>query len=455
MNNITKLSVGLFLILCIALIVAYIRLWDFTNFQAAHNSKILCSAKFVSGRTLDEAILNSVRVKLPGDRVEINGNRVSVTTMGVTRSSVFFEGTGCVALPKNVNSLTSVPENNFSVTPEPNILIKRDIFYPLQNSITEMFESNSSHIATLVVQDGKVIAEKYASEFNSDTKFESWSMTKSITATLIGMLIQQGRLSLDQNDLFEEWSGDERSNITIANLLNMASGLRFSNIPADLTGLDMYLNLLAKPIPDHIAVYAGMEDVFSFSINAPLEHSPNTVQRYKNSDPLILGALFKREVLSKNEKYHQWVQQNLFGKLGTQGFTLETDAVGNIIASGFGYGTADAWAKLGLLYLQNGLWGDEQLIPASFIEFVRKPVPFETRFEYGGLFWLNQSGKHSLPKDTFFMKGNGGQRVFVIPSYNAVVVRFSHTTSKHDDTELNALLSVIDACLKDKCEEVE
>ena len=133
------------------------------------------------------------------------------------------------------------------------------------------------------------------------------------------------------------------------------------------------VGLFSGPVPDHIAVYSGLEDVFAFSLEAPQEFAPGTVGRYRNVDTLVLGAIIRRTVEAVGESYHHWPQRMLFDALGTDDFVLETDASGHFVLSGYLYGTAEAWARLALLFLRGGVVDDQRLMPESFVDFVRTP----------------------------------------------------------------------------------
>ena len=186
------------------------------------------------------------------------------------------------------------------------------------------------------------------------------------------------------------------------------------------------VGLFSGPVPDHIAVYSGLEDVFAFSLEAPLEFAPGTVGRYRNIDTLVLGAIIRRTVEAVGESYHHWPQRMLFDALGTDDFVLETDASGHFVLSGYLYGTAEAWARLALLFLRGGVVDDQRLMPESFVDFVRTPGAAWPGAEFGGQFWLDADERCGLPEDAYCMLGSGGQMACIVPSYDAVLVRFGH-----------------------------
>jgi CubicO group peptidase (beta-lactamase class C family) len=200
----------------------------------------------------------------------------------------------------------------------------------------------------------------------------------------------------------------------------MSSGLRFTHAaqPRHEWG---------REIPDHLAVYADAIDAFSLSVTRPVEHPPQTVGRYRNSDPLTLGYLVRRTVEARGESYLTWPQRALFDKIGIRRQVMETDAYGNFLLTGHDYGTARNWARLGLLYLQDGVWQGERLLPEEWNDFVSKPAPAWEEPEYGGLFWVNGTGAFpALPRDAYYMSGAGGQSTIIVPTHDLVIVRMGH-----------------------------
>jgi CubicO group peptidase (beta-lactamase class C family) len=162
-------------------------------------------------------------------------------------------------------------------------------------------------------------------------------------------------------------------------------------------------------------------------LERPPEHAPDTVGRYRNCDPLTLGAIVRRTVEAQGEEYLSWPQRKLFDKIGIRKQIMETDLWGNFILTGFDYGTPRNWARLGQLYLQDGVWNGERILAEGWAEFVNSPAPAWEEPEYGGQVWLNRTGKEPiLPEDAFWFGGYGLQRVIIVPSLDLVVVRMGH-----------------------------
>jgi CubicO group peptidase (beta-lactamase class C family) len=273
----------------------------------------------------------------------------------------------------------------------------------------------------VVVHKGRIVAERYMPGITRDTQLESWSMGKSITATLFALLVQDGTYSLDQPAPVPEWQapGDRRGRIRNIDLLRMSSGLRF------IAGQDPDYTE-DKGYPDHMFIYTGAVDAFGYSVNRPLQFPPNTEGRYRNSDPLTIGYLVKLAVQRRGEEYLTWPQRALFDRIGIRRQVLETDPYGNFLLTGYDYGTPRNWARLGLLYLQDGVWQGQRILPHGWTRFVSTPAPAWKQPVYGGLFWINGDGGWNIPKDAYMMAGAGGQHTFVIPSHQLVVVRMGH-----------------------------
>ncbi|GBD31663.1 6-aminohexanoate-dimer hydrolase [bacterium HR33] len=270
-----------------------------------------------------------------------------------------------------------------------------------------------------VVYRGKIVAERYAPGWGPYTPQISWSMGKSIAATLIGVLVQDGLLSLEQPAPVPEWQGlrDPRREIRIRDLLRMSSGLDFDNF-----GLDPENSYNAAN--EHFRIYFDALDVAAHAIHQPLRYRPGSLWRYRNSDPLTLMYVARRALEAKGEDVLAFPQRRLFDRIGARSFVLETDAWGNFIITGYDYGGTRDWARFGLLYLWDGVWLGDRILPEGWREFVTTPAPGDPSRGYGGLFWLNAGGAmERLPRDAFWAAGYMGQRTLVIPSRDLVVVR--------------------------------
>jgi CubicO group peptidase (beta-lactamase class C family) len=408
-------------------------------------AKVTCSAVFVSGRDPEEVMHSSGYFMMPQDAlagvsdpvIDREAGTVSLSYGdSITRTAVYTGDQGCVLLPADDPRLHFEPVPVVSALPPaestpwpmgdliPDAPLPDDVdAAALAEAVDLAFSDPEAYTAAfLVLHRGRIIAERYMPGIDKDTQLESWSMGKSLTATLVGRLIVDGEFALDDPapvPLWHEDPDDPRGEIRIADLMHMSSGLHFIAPRDPDYGPD-------SGYPDHMFVYTGAVDIFDYSINRPLQFPPNTEGRYRNSDPLTLGYVIRRTVEARGEEYLTYPQRALFDKIGIRRQVLETDPWGNFQLTGYDYGTARNWARIGQLYLQDGVWDGERLLPEGFVDFVSRPAPAWKRPEYGGLFWLNGVDVMPIPRSAYYAAGGGGQRTIIIPTHDLVVVRLGH-----------------------------
>jgi CubicO group peptidase (beta-lactamase class C family) len=183
------------------------------------------------------------------------------------------------------------------------------------------------------------------------------------------------------------------------------------------------------PYPDHLYLYTIGGDAFHYAATRPQQWPPNTVGRYRNTDPVLASYLVRLAVTKRGEDYLSFPQRALFDKLGIRTLVLETDPYGNFLTQGYELGSGRDWARLGNLYLQDGVWNGERLLPEGYAKFVSTVAPAwqaDKRPVYGGFFWINGDGAFPVPREAYFMSGAGGQTTLIIPSHDLVVVRLGH-----------------------------
>jgi CubicO group peptidase (beta-lactamase class C family) len=405
-------------------------------------AKVLCSAVFVSGREPAEAFTNSGYFLLEDEQragityaIDRDQKRVRLTKGALTRTAKFYGDQGCIIHPQDHDGIyftpvavktrlpdaASQPWPMGDATPKgaaPTGIDRARV----QKALDLAFGDPAGLTAgVVIVHKGQIVGERYMPGITKDTQLESWSMGKSLTATLFALLVKEGVYTIDDPVPVPEWraAGDPRGAIRIVDLLHMSSGLRF------IAGQDPDYSV-DKGYPDHTLIYTGAIDAFKHSITRPLQFPPNTEGRYRNSDPLTVGWLIKQAVTKRGEEYLTYPQRALFDRIGIRRQMLETDPYGNFLMTGYDYGTARNWARIGLLYLQDGMWQGQRLLPDGWTTFVSTPAPAWKQPVYGGLFWVNGDGAWNIPKSAYMANGAGGQRTFVIPTHNLVVVRMGH-----------------------------
>jgi CubicO group peptidase (beta-lactamase class C family) len=429
-----------------------------TELGLAGYAKVLCSAIFVSNRDTAEAFRNSGYFMMPEEQLaattyEVDRERklVRMTRGGITRTAKFYGDQGCIIHPMDHDGIYFTPVAVTTHLPdaasEPWPMGDKLVVAPLPPGVDSVrvakavdlafADSEALTAAFLVVYKGRIVAERYMRGITKDTQLESWSMGKSLTATLFALLVKDGVYRVDDRVPVPEWQApdDPRSAIRIRDLMHMSSGLRF------IAGQDPDYTP-DKGYPDHMYIYTGAIDVFKYCLSRPLQFPPNTEGRYRNSDPLIIGWLIRRAVSNRGEDYLTFPQRALFDRLGIRRQVLETDPYGNFVSSGYDYGTARNWARLALLYLQDGMWQGHRLLPEGWSKFVSTPAPAWKKPVYGALFWVNGDSAWNLPRTAYYANGAGGQRVFIVPSRDLVVVRMGHF--RGDRVGMKGLNSALD-----------
>jgi CubicO group peptidase (beta-lactamase class C family) len=272
--------------------------------------------------------------------------------------------------------------------------------------------------AVVIVHKGRLIAERYGPGFTKDTPLLGWSMTKTVVNALVGILVEQGKMSPGDPVPIREWSGagDPRGKITVDHLLRMTSGLQFREDYGD-------------PLADVIYMLLGVPDAAAYAASKPLEAEPGTRWKYSSGNTNILAYAIRQVVGEAG--YAEFPRRALFDRIGMTSAVMETDASGTFVGSSFMYATARDWARLGLLYLQDGVWAGRRILPEGWVRYTRSPTPSASRQQFGAHVWLQGGrygrGGHRLPADTFHAIGHEGQFVTVIPSRDVVIVRLGLT----------------------------
>ena len=420
---------------------------DALSHHASGYAKIMCSAVFITGLDPEFAAENvgyftspyPERAKVGKPVIDRQNKTVQIKLPnGVTRTAKYLGDQGCVTLPAGQNSFNFTPHSVKSILPDASkqpwpmgdVLSKDPLptgldMAKVKGAIDAAFEPAEAMTAAVAVTwKGRLIGERYGQGITAQTPLEGWSMGKSLTATLLGVLMQQGVYTLTQPAPIPEWNtpGDPRAKIRIADILNMSSGLRIK-APQD-PDYDP-----AGPYPDHLYLYTGSVNSFHYAATRPLQWPPGKVGRYHNSDPVLANYLIRLAVEKRGEDYLSFPRKALFDKIGVRTMVMETDPFGNFLGQGYELASARDWARLGNLYLQRGVWSGERILQEDFIKFVSTLAPAwqaDQRPVYGGFFWINGDGTFPVPRDVYYMAGVGGQRTVIIPSHDLVVVRLGH-----------------------------
>jgi len=445
MKKIAKYGLSIIVLALVYVVYAnYPRLDIITGFSA----KSVCSCTFEAGRDLksiEEGDNDIDLVNYATNKINFEEKSVISSVFGLKkRTAVYKEGIGCVLIPDGENANITFKANrkisqNELPYPYGNSPEKDTIFSNVDQKLLKMavenafdcegYEQTKRTRAVVVLYKDQIIAEKYAKGFSSETKLLGWSMTKSITSAVLGVLEKQGKVSLDQNKLFPEWENDERSKITLNNLLQMNSGLEWTEDYNNISDVTKMLFLEA--------------DMTKPQLYKPLIGQPNKSWNYSSGTTNMLSGFIRNQFKTHQEYLDFWYAE-LIDKIGMNSMVIETDLAGNYVGSSYSWATARDWAKFGLLYLHNGNWNGTQILNESWVKYAATPTN-GSNGEYGAHFWLNASGKYpNVPKDLFSCNGYQGQHVFIIPSKDLVIVRFGLAENPVFDVD-TFLSEVLDA----------
>lgn len=400
------------------------------------SAKSTASGIFVANRTLEsmEAKDNGFSpVSSASNEVNIDEKSVVSKVFGLKpRKAIYREGLGAVVInddydpnvPYLVPKRNKTPKNlpfPYGNLPQKDTVFSNVDYQKLEQVVDTYFKQNTEDNTTrslLIVYKNQIIAEKYADGFDKNTKILGWSMAKSIVSTVIGILDQQEKIDIYSPAPIEEWKNDERSKITINNLLQMNSGLEWEE---DYTKISDVTKMLYLDTDMTVAQQ-----------KKPLVGKPNESWNYSSGTSNLLSGIV-RKLFDTHQEYLDFWYSNLIDKIGMYSMILETDLAGNYVASSYPWATTRDWAKYGLLYLNKGNWNGEQIISEDWVKYTATPTNTSEGI-YGAQFWLNAQGHlPDVPRDMFMADGYQGQRVIIIPSKDLVVVRTGITYSKTDE----------------------
>jgi CubicO group peptidase (beta-lactamase class C family) len=422
------------------------------------DAKEMCTCVFVSGRDkrdMDTSEFADFPLSLARNEVNFRDSSVTSTVWGIAKKkAIYRKGTGCTLI--NDTTENELRSQTFSIpappllhtdtipwpygdkTPDtiPSTIIKSKLEDALKKAFTEPYPGKEQRTrAVLVVYNGQLVAEKYAPGFDKNTMMYGWSMAKSFTAALIGILVKQGKLTVGQPAPVPEWSDpkDSRHAITIENLLQQTSGLDFRE---DYFKASDVTNMLYK---------AG--NMAAFSADHLLSQKPGTLFNYSSGNSNILSRIIRQTVGEKD--YAAFPAMELFYKTGMYNTLLEPDASGTYVGSSYICATARDFARFGLLYYNDGVWNGERILPEGWVKQTAISPGVNKLKNYGYQFWLNGLNKSDpskrrfpeVPADMFYCDGYAFQGIYIIPSKSLVVVRLGLTLDRSFDE--NAFLKSI------------
>ncbi len=435
----------LILLLLIGTTYFYFTVYPKLDIVTGFSAKSVASHLFINGQpqTQTEAEDNDVpSMDLAKNEVNFDAKSVVSTALGIkSRTAVFKAGVGAILIPKGESEKNIKPElpirqkhtENFPYPygdlPQKDTVFKNVNYKNLKDAVIKAFDTLNKTRSVLVIYKDQIIAEKYANGFDENSIFLGWSMTKSITSAILGVMEKQGKIKLQQAHLFPEWENDKRREITLKNLLNMNSGLAWEEVYTEIS--DVTKMLFIQP------------DMSQVQKNKELIGKPDNTWNYSSGTTNLLSGFIRDQFTNQQEYLDYWYRE-LIDKIGMSSMLIETDFSGHFVGSSYGWATARDWGKFGLLYLHNGNWNGAQIIDTTWVEFSKTPTE-GSKGVYGGHFWLNAGGKFpDVPRDMFSCNGYQGQYVFIIPSKDLVIVRTG--LKENPDFDVNKfLLEIISA----------
>ncbi len=434
------------LVLLLIVILITVVAWQYPklNLISGFAAKSTASSIFIAGRSLNSITENDNNVPLVKlaeasyDAIEKKG---MATVFGLMeREAVCREGLGCVLINEDTNlkfntqkpiraqRKIALPYPFGHKTPIDTIFQNVD-YARLQKALDHVFEDTVKTRTVLILYKDHILAERYKSGFDQSTPILGWSMTKSVLATLYGIMEYQGKLSVTETVSLPSWKDDERKDITLNHLLRMQSGLAWDEDYSTISDVTKMLFMES--------------DMAASQANKKSVAAPEEIWNYSSGTSNLLSGLL-RSRFEDHQNYLNYPYKSLIDKIGMHSMILETDLAGNFVGSSYGWANTRDWGRFGQLYLHNGNWNGSQLFDPNWILYVTTPTQHSDGI-YGAHFWLNAHGKFpDVPKDMYSANGYQGQHVFIIPSKDMVIVR----TGLAEDPQFNTntfIKEVLDA----------
>jgi hypothetical protein len=431
-------------ILGAALIVGALYLNSLLPIVTGYAAKNLCSDVFISGRQPEkiEALdLNFSFIKYARNKVDYNDKSVTSRFLWGKSKAIYRDGFG-VTLLRGVKETTLKNEVYPEEKPEyfqdtlrwplGNILpdsvptgINKN---PLNEIASRLIDSNGyvgNAFAFMVVYKGVPVTEAYKPDFNRNTRFLSWSMAKSFLNAFVGILSRDGKLEINKAADIDEWKNDKRNKITLNDLMQMQSGLKWNENYGNLSDVTVMLHC--------------KEDMGKYAYEQTAEFPAGTKWSYSSGSANIVSHLI-RKVFKTDSAYYDFAHDTLFEKIGIEDAVFEVDPDGTFVGSSYLYLTARDYARFGLLYLNDGIFNGHRLLPEGWVNYSTTSAA-DSKGQYGSLFWLNRNKRYpSAPEDMYSCEGHDGQMIFIIPSKQLCVVVLGYSPKSTGGMDFDRLL---------------
>ena len=394
---------------------------------SGYSSKYLASSVFIANHTQEyiETHDNKIpNIEWASNVLNFPMRVASASVFGLQkREAIYREGLGAILLPKGkkasdldaflipnrTKTHTSLPYPYGHLAPKDSVL--PEVNYEQVSAALDLVFSEPDVQKTrtaLILYKGQLLGERYIEGFGPETPILGWSMTKSVIATLYGILEHKGLLRVTDQLAIPEWATDKRSNIRINDLLRMQSGLAFE---------EDY-----SVISDVTEMLFASEDMGQIAIERPAIANPGDIWSYSSGTTNILSKYLKH-FSEDHQDYLDFPYRALIDKIGMSSMIMETDMSQIYVGSSYAWASTRDWAKFGQLYANNGMWNSERLFSENWVSYITTETK-ASKGEYGAHFWLNKDGGLAdVPTDMYSANGHDGQHVYVIPSKDLVIVR--------------------------------
>ena len=414
------------------------------------SAKSIASGHFIDNRSqemIEKGDNDIDMIDLAKNNIEDAGKFAVASVYGLKeRKAIYREGLGVTLInddfdvskpylvPKRTKLNNNLPFPYGNKEPKDTVFSNVD-YTKLNAAVANAFDAKGQikkrTRSLLVIYKDKIIAEKYDTGFDKNSKILGWSMTKSITSAMFGILEKQRKFDIDDPAPIPEWKNDNRKSITTSDLLHMNSGLQWE---------EKY-----DRICDATEMLFQAEDMTRSQLEKPAAFKPNTRWNYSSGTTNLLSGILRKQFKTHQEYLDFWYSA-LIDKIGMNSMVIETDMSGNYVGSSYGWATTRDWAKFGLLYLHNGNWNGEQIFNEGWAKYTATPTNTSDG-RYGAHFWLNAGGTfQDVPKDMYFCSGYQGQMILIIPSLDLVVVRMGLKESP--EFNFNEIMKGIIASIK-------
>jgi CubicO group peptidase (beta-lactamase class C family) len=439
----------IFRLLGIALLL-FLLYFGFTTYPkldliSGFSAKSMASGHFIDNRSqgmIEKGDNDIEMITLATNKIDKNQKCATATVYGLKeRKAIYREGLGATLINDDfdISKPYLVPKRNKRTNKlpfpygnnEPKDTVFTTIDYAklnaaVANAFDKKGEIKKRTRSVLVIYKNKIIAEKYDTGFTKNSRILGWSMTKSITSAMFGVLEKQGKFDIYKPAPIPEWANDERKIITTNDLLHMNSGLAWE---------ENY-----NTICDATQMLFQAEDMSRSQLEKPAAFKPNSHWYYSSGTTNLLSGILRKQFKTQQEYLDFWYAA-FIDKMGMNSMLVETDMKGNFVGSSYGWATTRDWAKFGLLYLHKGNWNGEQILNESWVKYTATPTN-TSNGQYGAQFWLNAGGKFpDVPKDMFYCSGYQGQMIAIFPSHDLVIVRLG--LKEDPEFNFNGLLSEI------------